>query len=288
MIRMNRVRYRVWYLTAMLVVFIIATPVQGQAMRCDTVMTNPDSAQDSSQTFTVNGVSFKMIHVEGGTFMMGATAEQEDDAYDDEKPVHSVTLSSYYIGETVVTQALWEAVMGTTVVQHREMNHIGQRLRGVGPTLPMYFVSWHDCQTFISKLNTLTGQHFRLPTEAEWEYAARGGNKSRGYKYSGGDDYDRVCWCDENSRNTAHPVKTKLPNELGIYDMSGGVWEWCEDYSQPYNASPKTNPKEERYSDYRRKRGGSWRYVLWHCRISYRSSSKPDERASVTGFRLVL
>ena len=271
-----------------IVVSIIAMSMQGQALLCDTVMTNFDTVKDSSQTFTVNGISFKMIHVEGGTFMMGATAEQEDDACDAEKPVHPVTLSSYYIGETVVTQALWEAVMGTTVIQHRAMNHIGQRLRGVDSTLPMYFVSWDDCQTFISKLNTLTGQHFRLPTEAEWEYAARGGNKSRGYKYSGGDDYDSVCWCDENSGNMAHSVKTKRPNELGIYDMSGGVWEWCDDYYQPYNASPQTNPKEERYDDYRIKRGGSWRYVLWHCRVSYRSGSKPDERASVTGFRLAL
>ena len=128
-----------------IVVSIIAMSMQGQALLCDTVMTNFDTVKDSSQTFTVNGISFKMIHVEGGTFMMGATAEQEDDACDAEKPVHPVTLSSYYIGETVVTQALWEAVMGTTVIQHRAMNHIGQRLRGVDSTLPMYFVSWDDC-----------------------------------------------------------------------------------------------------------------------------------------------
>ena len=285
---MKSITIKALLLTTMLVSSFQTLRSQEMPLNSDSVHAGLILSPDSQLTFVVNGVSFKMIHVEGGTFMMGATAEQEDDACDAERPVHLVTLSSYYIGETVVTQALWKAVMGTTVTQHRAMNHIGQRLRGVDSTLPMYFVSWDDCQTFISKLNTLTGQHFRLPTEAEWEYAARGGNKSRGYKYSGGDDYDSVCWCDENSGNMAHSVKTKLPNELGIYDMSGGVWEWCDDYYQPYNASPQTNPKEDRYDDYRIKRGGSWRYVLWHCRVSYRSGSKPNERASVTGFRLAL
>ena len=154
---------------------------------------------------TVNGVSFNMAGVEGDTFMMGATSEQTG-AYSDEKPVHFVTLSDYYIGETEVTQELWMAVMGTN-----PSRFTGDAQR------PVEKVSWDACQTFISKLNALTGENFRLPTEAQWEYAARGGNKSRGYLYSGSNSVGKVAWSDENSGNTTHAVKTKSPNELGIY-----------------------------------------------------------------------
>ncbi len=168
-----------------------------------------------SQTFTVNGVSFKMIFVEGGTFTMGATAELESDALGGEKPTHRVTLSSYMIGETEVTQELWQAVMGGNPSLHK------------GARNPVEWVSWNDCQEFIDKLNRLTGRKFGLPTEAQWEYAARGGNRSKGYKYSGSNNIDELAWYDGNSGT--HLVATKKPNELGIYDMSGNLWEWCQD-----------------------------------------------------------
>ena len=169
----------------------------------------------NSGRFMVNGVSFEMVRVEGGTFHMGATSEQKDEAWDREKPVHSVTLSSYYIGKTEVTQALWQAVMGSNPSNFK------------GSNLPVECVCWNDCQEFIQKLNSLTGRNFRLPTEAEWEFACRGGNNSRGYKYSGSNNLGSVAWYDDNSGGQTHPVATKAPNELGIYDMSGNVWEWC-------------------------------------------------------------
>ena len=229
-----------------------------------------------SQTFTVNGVSFTMIKVEGGTFQMGATSEQGSDTYDDEKPVHSVTLSDYYIGETEVTQELWEAVMGSTL-----SNFKGSQ-KSVG------FVSWHDCKEFITKLNELTGKNFRLPTEAEWEYAARGGNKSKGYKYSGSNTIDDVAWYYDNSGNETHKVKTKLPNELGIYDMSGNVLEWCEDWYGDYSSGSQTNPTGPSSGSYRVHRGGSWHFIARGCRVSLRFNDNPDSRIMYNGLRLCL
>lgn len=183
-------------------------------------------------TFTVNGVSFKMITVEGGTFTMGASDDDEE-AYYNEKPAHEVTLSSYSIGETEVTQALWLAVMGSNP----------SRFTG-DLTRPVECVSWNDCQAFIIKLNQLTGKTFRLPTEAEWEIAARGGNESMGYKYAGGNDINEVAWYRGNSSSKTHPVATKAPNELGLYDMSGNVFEWCSDWYDSYtDADGQTNPQ---------------------------------------------
>ncbi|MBQ8608093.1 MAG: SUMF1/EgtB/PvdO family nonheme iron enzyme, partial [Bacteroidaceae bacterium] len=187
------------------------------------------SSSGSRQTFTVNGVSFTMVRVEGGTFRMGATSEQVN-PYNDEKPVHSVTLSSYSIGQTEVTQALWKAVMGSNPSRFR------------GDNLPVERVSWNDCRTFIRKLNALTGRTFRLPTEAEWEFAARGGNQSQGYQYSGSNNLGSVAWYDSNSGDKTHPVATKSANELGLYDMSGNVWEWCQDWYGSYSSSSQTNP----------------------------------------------
>ena len=183
-----------------------------------------------NQTISVNGVSFTMIAVEGGTFQMGATSEQGSDADNDESPVHSITLSDYYIGETEVTQELWETVMGSNPSNFK------------GSQKPVEQVSWNDCKQFITKLNQLTGKNFRLPTEAELEYAARGGNKSQGYKYSGNNTIDDVAWYKDNSNSKTHNVKTKSPNELGIYDMSGNVWEWCEDWYGNYSSDSLTNP----------------------------------------------
>ncbi len=232
-------------------------------------------AFSSNETFTVNGVSFTMIKVEGGTFSMGATSEQGSDADSDEKPVHSVTLSDYYIGETEVTQELWEAVMGT--------NPSGFK----GSQKPVEGVSWNDCKEFITKLNRLTGKKFRLPTEAEWEYAARGGNKSKGYKYSGSNTIGNVAWYRDNSSKTTHNVKTKSPNELGIYDMIGNVWEWCEDWYDSYSSGSQTNPTGPSSGSYRVFRGGCWYNYAASCRVSDRYFASPGRRYGDLGFRVV-
>ena len=228
-------------------------------------------------SFTVNGVSFEMVEVEGGTFTMGATAEQTG-VFGDEKPTHQVTLPSYYIGKTEVTQELWQAVMGSNPSNF------------TGTNLPVEKVSWDDCKTFIAKLNALTGKNFRLPTEAEWEFAARGGNKSRGYKYSGSNTLSNVAWYVDNSDNKTHPVAAKTPNELGIYDMSGNVLEWCNDWysSSYYTSESQTNPTGPDSGSSRVRRGGSWNYSENTCRVSYRGNTTPSFRYNYLGLRLCL
>ena len=229
-----------------------------------------------NQTFTVKGVNFDMIAVEGGTFTMGATAEQGSDAYGDESPTHQVTLSSYYIGKTEVTQELWQAVMGSNPSWFKDSN------------LPVEEVSWDDCQTFITKLNELTGKNFRLPTEAEWEYAARGGNKSQGYKYSGSNTLSNVAWYDSNSSSKTHSVATKAPNELGIYDMSGNVWEWCSDRYGSYSSESQTNPTGPTSGGSRVRRGGGWDRSAGLCRVSVRGGYSPAFSFDFLGLRLCL
>ena len=231
---------------------------------------------NETKTFEANGVSFTMIPVEGGTFTMGATSEMEDDPYDGEKTTQQVTLSSYYIGETEVTQALWKAVMGYNPSSFK------------GDDLPVEKVSWDDCQTFISKLNALTGKRFRLPTEAEWEFAARGGNQSRHTPYSGSSRIDDVAWYKDNSGGKTHPVKTKQPNELGIYDMTGNVLEWCQDRYGDYNSDAQTNPTGASSGYHRVIRGSGWDYPPWGCSSSGRGSGTPDCSRYYLGLRLVL
>ena len=231
----------------------------------------------NEQTFRVKGVEFKMIKVEGGTFSMGATSEQGSVAYKDEKPVHSVTLSDYYIGETEVTQELWEAVMGSNPSYFEGDN---QR--------PVESVSWNACQKFIKKLNRLTGKEFRLPTEAEWEYAARGGKYSRGYKYSGSNNSDEVAWYGSNSGSKTHSVKTKKANELGLYDMSGNVWEWCNDWWGCYQSNSQTNPTGPSEGESRVLRGGGWCYFDMGVRVSRRDYLTPGYRHIIIGLRLAL
>lgn len=226
-----------------------------------------------TKTFTVDGVSFTMVAVEGGTFQMGS---DDSDAYSDEKPVHSVTLSDYYIGETEVTQALWKAVMGSNPSYF------------VGDNLPVERVNWDDCQEFIEKLNQKTGANFRLPTEAQWEFAARGGTKSKGYKYSGSDNVGEVAWYNDISDKTTHNIKTKQANELGIYDMSGNVWEWCQDWYDSYSSDAQTNPTGPSSGSNRVYRGGSWYFFARFCRSSGRNSITPSGRGYYLGLRLVL
>ena len=244
------------------------TPIRPSA---PSVNTSPRTAE----TITVKGVSFKMIRVEGGTFTMGATSEQGSDAFNDEKPAHQVTVSTFSIGETEVTQELWQAVMGSNPSEFK------------GPRRPVEEVSWEDCQNFIRELNSLTGRRFRLPTEAEWEYAARGGNKSNGHKYAGSSAIDNVAWYDENSGGT-HDVATKRANELGLYDMSGNVCEWCQDWYGSYSSGSQTNPTGASSGSYRVFRGGSWHSSAGYCRVSIRSSSTPSFRDYFLGLRLAL
>ncbi|MBR1725461.1 MAG: SUMF1/EgtB/PvdO family nonheme iron enzyme, partial [Muribaculaceae bacterium] len=231
-----------------------------------------------TQTYTVNGVSFNMIVVDGGTFTMGATPEQGSDADSDEKPAHQVTLSSYSIGQTEVTQELWQAVMGSN-----PSYFTGDLQR------PVEWVSWDDCQTFITKLNQLTGKNFRLPTEAEWEYAARGGNQSQNYKFAGSNNVDEVAWYRDNSGSTTHPVATKAPNELGLYDMSGNVWEWCQDWIGNYSSDAQINPTGPTSGSYRVLRGGCLCNYARLCRVSYRYYETPSYPATLyLGLRLAL
>lgn len=228
-------------------------------------------AVEGSQTFTVNGVKFTMVPVEGGTFTMGVTSEQGGYAGD---KAHQVTLSDYYIGQTEVTQALWKAVMGSNPSFFK------------GDNLPVECVSWNDCQVFIQNLNQLTGKQFRLPTEAEWEYAARGGRKSRGYKYAGGNDIDSVAWYTGNSGNETHTVATKQANALGVYDMSGNVEEWCSDWYGDYQSSSQSDPQGPSSGSNRVSRGGGCFNIARICRVSFRGICAPGGRYCDLGLRL--
>ena len=251
--------------------FIDTTPVDTACAEVEDAM-NPEAAV---RTYTINGVSFDMVSVAGGAFTMGATSEQGSEADSDEKPTHKVTLSDYMIAKTEVTQELWQAVMGSNPSYFK------------GNNLPVENVSWHDCQEFIKKLNSLTGLNFRLPTEAEWEYAARGGKNSKGYKYSGSNDIGSVAWYNDNSSST-HQVATKLPNELGLYDMSGNVWEWCSDWYGDYSSSSQTNPKGPLSGSYRVNRGGSWDRYYRYCRVSSCVGDSPGCGYYTLGLRLAL
>ena len=233
----------------------------------------------SFEEFTFKGVSFKMIKVEGGTFTMGGTPEQGADAEDYEYPVHPVTLSDYYIGQYEVTQELWKAVM---VFNPSYYNGNSKN--------PVEKVSWNDIvNDFLPKLNKLTGKTFTLPTEAQWEFAARGGNKSQHYTYSGSNNIDDVAWYDgNNSSFETKPVGQKKPNELGLYDMSGNVYEWCSDWYGSYSSSAQTDPVGPSSGSRRVLRGGSYIDSAWDGRVSDRLNSQPDDRYDSSGFRLAL
>lgn len=268
-----------------------------------------EAARFKDRIFTVNGVSFEMVAVKGGTFTMGATSEQGSDAYNCERPTHSVTLDDYYIGKFEVTQELWEAVMGSNPSSFK------------GSKLPVEQVSWYEAVEFCNRLSEERGRSpyysieksrkdpnnkneddalkwtvrvnpnadgFRLPTEAEWEYAARGGNRSKHYKYSGSSSINDVAWYNGNSGSETHAVGTKSPNELGIYDMSSNVWEWCHDWYGSYGSGSQTNPQGPSSGSHRVLRGGSWNDSARNCRVSLRYNFAPDFRIINGGFRLVL
>lgn len=228
-------------------------------------------------TFTVNGATFEMIKVEAGTFTMGCTSEQGGDCLGDESPYHRVTISSdYYIGKFEVTQELYQAVMGTNPSNWKAYDR------------PVENVSWNDAMEFCAELSRMTGRRFTLPTEAEWEYAARGGKKSTNAKYSGSSSVANVAWYDGNSGSQTHPVGKLRPNELGIYDMSGNVYEWCLDWYGNYSSASQTDPMGPGSGLGRVNRSCSWGDSAKGCRVSYRRGTFPDGRGDILGFRVVL
>ena len=223
----------------------------------------------------------EMIPVEGGTFTMGDT-EMEGDA--NEQPTHQVTLKAFSIAKTETTVAQWRTFCNAT----------GRQLPKPPPfwewidSNPIVNINWQDAVGYCEWLSDKTGELYRLPTEAEWEYAARGGNKSKGFKYSGAQSMDAVGWFIPNSNNQTQPVCLKRPNELGIYDMSGNVWEWCKDWFGPYTAEAQTNPRGPATGSLRVMRGGSWNDVITTCRVSLRSRFGPSDLIGSIGFRVVL
>lgn len=234
---------------------------------------------------TAFGLDMKMVYVEGGSFSMGATSEQHGEAGSDESPVHDVQLDGFYISQFEITQAQWKAVMGTDIYSKSG----GYSLLGVGSNYPMYYVSWHDAVAFCRELSVQTGKTYLLPTEAQWEYAARGGNKSRGNKYSGSYSIDAVAWYSDNSNNSTHPVGQLRANELGLYDMSGNVWEWCSDWygSSYYSNGNRTNPTGPSSGESRLLRGGSCYSSPANCRVSFRNDGAPLYSLNGNGFRVV-
>jgi len=214
----------------------------------------------------------EMIFVEGGTFQMGSSSGESD-----EKPVHSVTLSGFNIGKYEVTQAQWNAVMGSNPSNFSGCDNC-----------PVENVSWNDVQQYITKLNSQTGRNYRLPTEAEWEFSARGGKSSKGFIYSGSNDLNAVAWSSNNSGSKTHAAGGKQANELGIYDMTGNVWEWCSDWYGTYNSYSETNPTGASSGQSRVLRGGSWLCNADYCRAADRFRINPDGRYYRDGFRLVL
>jgi len=239
---------------------------------------------DERQVLEGNQIKFKivvngkkpfepeMIFVEGGAFQMGSNSGDVD-----EKPLHYVSLSSFSIAKFEVTQAQYQAVMG-----------INSSIFSDCENCPVDNVSWNDVQVFIQKLNTQTGRSYRLPTEAEWDYAAKGGKKCKAYSYSGSHDINASAWHNLNSERKSHPVGLKMANELGLHDMSGNVWEWCSDFYGPYNNFLETNPTGSANGSQHVFRGGSWHFAQEHCRISNRLGSNSDLKAIDGGFRLVL
>ena len=236
------------------------------------------------KTYKAGDVSFNMIRVEGGKFKMGADKKDDDEAKKDESPAHEVSLSTFYIGETQVTWKLWDAVMQSN---NDNNNPSSSDMR------PVVNVSWNDCKAFIEKLNKLTNMKFRLPTEAEWEFAARGGQKSNNYKYAGSNTLDDVAWYRNNSEGKIHGVATtKHSNELGLYDMSGNVWEWCNDwYASKFYTNPRClqpNPQGHQETGKHVIRGGSWNRVASRCRVTFRGGINPTRAQDNIGLRLAL
>ena len=262
----------------------------GLLISCDPEKEDPSVDSDytakSDYTETAFGLNMKMIYVKGGTFRMGATEEQGADAYNSEYPVRNIHLTGYHIGKYEVTQAQWKAVMGTSLREQRDKANPAWGIYGEGDSYPMNYVSWEEAREFCQKLSEATGKRYILPTEAQWEYAARGGNKSRHYKYAGSNDIDEVAWYKENGDNISHPVGTKKANELGCYDMSGNVMEWCSDWATLYFENDTINPMGALNGSYRIHRGCSWNNDARLLRVSHRAWDTATGRFYDVGFRV--
>ncbi len=246
------------------------------------VNTNPATTNSTISAATaeeIKVIEANMVKVIGGSFTMGCNDESDSTCYYWEKPAHKVTISTFYVSKFVVTQKQWEAIEGTKPWFSKNC-----------PDCPVENVSWYDAQMFISKLNQLSGKYYRLPTEAEWEYAARGGNLSKGYKYAGDNNLNAVAWYSKNSGKQSHPVGQKKPNELGLYDMSGNVWQWCSDWFSDtyYSKSPLENPQGPGKEDNRVCRGGSWWAEAQDCAVYNRDRYPADAKDDDVGFRLVM
>lgn len=258
--------------------------------------TNPvlNDSTNKNIIFTLpNGPSFEMVFVQGGTFTMGCTEDQKGKCEDDALPAHQVVLTDFYAGKYEVTQALWKAVMGTTVEQQCKM--AGQHnVYGVGDDYPMYYIHFREATTFCENLNQILanqipeGYEFALPSEAQWEYAARGGVKDEPSMYAGGKFASDVAWYEGISEHSSHPVGQKQPNELGLYDINGNVWEWCQDWYDSYRSNAQTNPTGPSSGSYRVYRGGGWNYSASGCRVAVRYGDTPGGRNCFLGFRVVL
>ena len=240
-----------------------------------------------NRVFTVNHVPLKLVFVKGGDMQLGCAESRDDSCKPREIPPHTVTLSDFYIGETEVTQAQWMAVMG------RDNNPSYWK----GNTLPVERVSWAECQRFVARLNKSLaaelpqGYRFALPSEAQWEYAARGGLKSAGTRYSGGDDLKQLAWFYSNSNERTHDVRIKTANELGLFDMSGNVWEWCQDwFNENYYSENQDwkNPLNDQEATYYVLRGGSWNYAAPYQRCANRDYGSMHSRYEDCGFRVAL
>ena len=269
-------------LTMALAIMMIMPACKGGSKKAQEAAPEEASAVTGVETkdFTVNGVTFKMVKVEGGTYTMGATPEQGTEAQMNEKPAHEVTVGDFWIGQTEVTQELWQAVTDYNPSYTR------------WPQCPVDKVSWQECKSFVETLEELTGLKFRLPTEAEWEYAARGGKLSKGYKYAGSDNLEEVAWYVANADEKSHPVASKKPNELGLYDMSGNVYEWCEDKYLMYDGTEPQYSQKMLKSDKKREfhieRGGCWNYGPTMCRTTYRHAGNYTHMYAYDGLRLAL
>jgi len=263
----------------------------------------PQSAPANGTSTVISSSGYEMVFVPGGSFQMGDTVGNGSDY---ERPVHTVTLSAFYMGKYVVTQKEWYDVMGTTIRQQRDMVGKSEQLYGEGDNYPMYYVSWHEAVEYCNKRSVKEGltpvyrgsgnnitcdwkaNGYRLPTEAEWEYAAKGGNKDpMVYEYSGSNSAEAVAWYDGNGGEGAKPVGTKAPNSLGLYDMSGNVWEWCWDWYGNYSSGLQTDPQGASSGSYRVPRGGGWGDSAAYVRSAYRGNGTPSDRVYDLGFRLV-
>ena len=266
-------RGRKWVVLSVVIVAILS--LLGVALVNLSLSTPHDSQTDEYVELANCGLNMRMVFVEGGTFDMGATEEQNVSVDTDEKPVHTVTLNSFYIAESEVTQAQWRKIMGDNP-SHFE-----------GDSRPVENVNWYEAKEFCIKLSKITGKKYTLPTEAQWEYAARGGNKHNGYVYSGSNNLDEVAWYDLNCQGKTSPIKQKQPNELGLYDMSGNVYEWCLDYYGEYRASDATNPQGPRSGKERVLRGGCYDRGATYNRVTNRNCDLPTNKRSNNGLRVV-